>query len=199
MKHFFRLTIILPVLFLSSLAYAEESKTDDREFETALEKFKLLQNEGKCDEYWNVFWPLAKKGNLNARQALYYLVSFKLHMDDISAPGKSRDEVTQLRDYVILAVHSLGAKPPGYEEIAKQRYEDLHFRIFGFHKEHSRGYDFYKCYKETPSPACADIAVKHEAVPSFEDYASEIDAAIAQGKKSICIPHEGEDEIPATK
>ncbi len=179
--------ILIAVAVLSLFSITSVNAEVSKDFQVLIENpdFKKL----KCEQRWDYFWPLAKKGDLDARLALFWLLAFRLHMDEIYPPGRSHDVVTLTRDIIILGVHSSGAtylKAEGAPDTNGLLISFL--KTAGFSDPHMQGNKFYNCFIKNPTPACTQIALDEKIVPTFEDYAAEIDAAIAIGKNSTCIP-----------
>lgn len=141
---------------------------------------------GTCEDRWDLFWPFAKEGNLDARAHLLFLLAPALHNDMLYAPGRSGDNVSQLRDIAIMAAHSLGyhhKKPEvneHYAGIIDQFLINTPAVKWGNGK-------FRNCLiKKGLIAECAQVAVEEKIVPSFETYVAEIDALTAQGYKATC-------------
>ncbi len=178
---------VLITLFILSLLSGTSAKAEaSNEFKTLIESPDLQKL--KCDERWEHFWPLAKKGDLDARLVLLWLIGFRLHSDEIYPPGRSHDKTTLLRDIIILGVHSSGATFRNFNDDEDPTGKRLLISFFEQAGFSNRPDSFLTCFKQNPTQKCANIAVKEKIVPSFKEYATEIDAAIALGKKSTCIP-----------
>ncbi|MCC7305011.1 MAG: hypothetical protein IT558_01995 [Alphaproteobacteria bacterium] len=188
MSRFIKIFFIALVIVLlnAGITKADNSFTtqsQDPEWLAAKKSLENLVQEEKCSEYWNILWPWAKKGNLEARALLLISLAPPPDMNIIYAPGSSGDYISKLRDITIMSVHSHGYKEKWFEDY-KNLISDLYVQV-GF-DEISAGKDFLKCVKDTPSANCIDIAVKEKLVPSFEEYASQIDALMKEGMKSTC-------------
>lgn len=164
--------------FIDFFDDSDELSKEWAEDKSILEK---VANEGRCEEYWNILWPWAKRGNKEAMDSLFLLLMPPPHMDRICSPGNSCDLVSSLRDAVVFAVHTSDhQKDEVYVGVANHLYE-----TFGF-RQTERGRNFIECLDKKSSRNCAAVAVYERLVPSFEEYASHIDALIAQGWKSTC-------------
>lgn len=134
-----------------------------------------------CQQSWNILWPWAKKGNLEARAELlgdYY--AYKRSM-----PGHG-DWISIKRDLIVLLIHSAG-----YNYKDNRRYEGSRMMPFEILKElldsdYPSAKEFSVCRSDSLTTACADQVIKLGLVPSFEDYAAEIDFQISRGKVSRC-------------
>lgn len=165
---------------------AGQSRGADPEWAAAKANLEKLVSEGKCDDYWSAIWPFAKKGNLEARMILLTLLAPPVHGTQIIPPGSTGDLVSKLRDIIIMAVHS--SDYTGSEDF-NQYYKDLAYDLYtkqGF-DESVEGRAFLKCVS-LKSNDCATIGVKGKLVPSFDDYAKQIDTYTNSGMKSTCEP-----------
>lgn len=142
--------------------------------------------EKQCLDGWNILWPLAKKGSLDARRQLaeeWFYMGRRM-------PGHE-DKLSSMRDFAILAIHASGAnkhlskKPDVVNEMFKKGHELFYL-----------GKDDVECFLSSPSPSCADMAVKNMIAPSFEDFSKEIDMQIRSGKNSVCLGNMFGDKIP---
>lgn len=161
-----------------SYAFAE----DDGKWASDKSRLEALVNEGRCEEYWNLLWPWAKKGNYEAR---YYLSSLLISFpygDRICSPGSHCDLVSTFYDSVVFAIHSSGYK----KDKAFNNFADSLYEMFGFSRSVG-GQKFLDCLKQKSPRDCAAVAVSENVVPSFEEYAYRIDSLIAKGAKSTCI------------
>lgn len=117
---------------------------------------------------------------------LLTLLAPPVHGTQIVAPGTTGDLVSRVRDITITAVHASDYK--GSEE-SNQYYRDLAYDLYlkqGF-EESPEGREFLKCVKEGSSN-CSDVAVKGKLVPSFDEYAKQINIFTNSGMKSTCKP-----------
>lgn len=143
---------------------------------------KRLADAKDCADFWNIFWPAAKAGDLEARAILFYLMIPPPDMSFLYAPGNSGDLISRQRDINVMAVHSIdysGPFEPHYRELALEQFISAGF---DFPPGKSK---FLECVKKG-GKGCADIAVKARLVPSFEEFARQIDAMTAAGMKSSC-------------
>lgn len=179
-------SLLALVLFLASIgthpARAEEEKLSPL--------IKELQAAGDCAKYWGILWPKAKAGDMEARWNMYFLMVSPPHMDILFAPSASQDYITKMRNAAIIAAHAYdydGENP--FNENEKEAIADyketavLLFKDAGFFK--TKNEKFMTCVTKG-KPKCTHLAVEEKLVPSFEDYAKEIDALMAQGIKSTC-------------
>jgi hypothetical protein len=145
-------------------------------------------NSGDCKNYWDALWPAAKSGDLKARERLFFLLAVRMHSDVIYPPGRTGDYITHLRDITVFAVHSIGvAHETQTNRQALIETSEAYFSQAGF-GAFQRGREFLICVETKADDSCARLAVQNKLVPSFEEYANELDAIAATGKKSICVP-----------
>lgn len=163
--------------------FSTSARSDDAS-DWAADKARLeqLANEGRCEGYWDVLWPWAKKGNDEARELLLVSLLPGPHMEGVCSPGSQCDFVTHMRDIIIVAVH---ASPIQYKEYKEA--VNSYFQQWGF-EDVKQGKEFMECFNNTTSDKdCASLAVGANIVPSFEEYAAQIDAMLADGLKSKCL------------
>ncbi|MCE7886884.1 MAG: hypothetical protein DYH13_05180 [Alphaproteobacteria bacterium PRO2] len=178
-RKYIKTLLFLGVLFSSSAIAAEQSPV--------LEK---LGQTTKCSEKWDVLWPLAKEGDLEARAYLTIYMFGIMHHPDLCAPGGC-DYASKLRNILIMAVHAGDYEFPKTEEyeFLREYFKtafDYVFEIYQLGYENGRGDKFMKCLHQSKG-SCAKIAVDEGIVPSFERYAVEIDALSGAGFKRKCV------------
>lgn len=143
------------------------------------------KNDKSCNEVWNSVWTAAKEGDLESRFKLFVSMAPLIHMTPIVPPGSSGDVITQIRHIVILAVHShnflvmLPNQKIAIDQVKEVRdtYIKVAYDLYemvGFNKN-THGKKFLECVKKK-SDNCTKIAVDGKLVPSFEEYAKQIDA-----------------------
>lgn len=185
MKIYFAIFVF--TLFFSFASYADDVSewAEDR---VRLDKFI---EEGRCSEYWNIIWPWAKKGNAEARFNLLFRTVGFMHMDQILLPGSGDDYVSRMRNWTIMAVyaqeyyHNMPSNIPNHDFLLEYRQAMIKiFELAGF-REAQGGDEFLSCV-EARGGNCSAIAIKNKLVPSFEEYAAQIDAFMVQGMQSRC-------------
>lgn len=152
---------------------------------------KSGQGLNHCEESWDVLWPWAKKGNLEARFTLFFLMTPPPDMKPLFAPGSSGDRISWQRDVIIMLTHSLGYK--GDPDLKDNQLDVLAhyndalalYKKFGLGSDY-KSVEFLKCAQENKDN-CAAIAVKNKIVPSFEEYAQQIDLFLEKGMKAHCV------------
>lgn len=171
--YFMALLALIPSLALGKEPVSWEQ--DKARFEKQI--FPKGNEEKKCQAAWNLLWPWARKGNLEARA----LLLMDAYTNGRIMPGRNRDWITVSRDMMILAVHSAGVEGETYNKILDEQYKtEFAKSVF------SKGSDL-NCFVQSRSQDCTKTAVAHHVVPSFKQYADEIDLLIKAGKRSVCL------------
>lgn len=175
--------IAICLLPFSSFAADEHTWEQDKAFLEEISS-KNLSEDKKCQTSWDILWSWSKRGNLEAR-ATMFLYSFPVgaHAPVIVMPGAG-DELARRRNSIILAVHSFGVS---FKEKEYQKtYLDQSSLIYNaFLNDPIEGRYFLECLKTGAKEKCINYA-KNRLVPSFDKYAAEIDALMAQGMKPEC-------------
>lgn len=143
-----------------------------------------LLKQHACDKVWATLWPWAKRGNMEARFLLFMLMVPPPDADILFAPGNVGDYATTMRDALVMAVHSLEFEDGSSES---KHYRDVKvnlFRSFGG-EESPRAASFMACLNKDSS-GCVEFAVKEKLVPSFDEYAAQIDALMENGMTGSC-------------
>lgn len=185
MKNFFAAFVLSGFLFATASCFAA---SEDPAWLAEKERFKnVITNENRCYETWNVLWPWAKKGNLEARAMLFVAITPFMHIGAVAVPGNNGDSITTMRDSLIMAVHSEGYKGGDSERAFMNALNEFRQSIYkGFAlNSYSSGREFLECVQKKKQ-GCSTIAVTEGLVPSFEDYAREKDALMQQGMKGLC-------------
>jgi hypothetical protein len=161
-------------------------------WEQSLSGGKLSDAE-QCQHNWDFVWPWAKRGNLQARAMIYVLLTIPKRQR-LVMPGLPTDDLSLFRDTIIFYVHSLGVQ---YEDVVDEDILSVSGEMAEFHQgEIGRLYSVTSthlraCIKAAHSreavQPCAKVAVDEGIVPSFESYAAEVDALIAQGLRPTCV------------
>ena len=173
--------LALLVLALNTPAIADDMASWENEAGN-LQKLlsnKALPNNEKCQKTWDLLWPQAKEGNLEAREHLFFFSLAMPHNDTLQMPGSGNNFIARMHDGLILAVHSAGVqyKQEIYVDVAEGFFTDL-----GLEKT-----EFYKCFKQNLSTDCSRLAVEEGLVPSFDEFAANIDFFVEQGRKPQCL------------
>ncbi len=147
---------------------------------------RSITDQDKCNKVWDILWSEAKSGNLPARAWIRQLVfPYGPHSDTIALPGRSGDYISQMRDAIILSVHTTGVKLSNDKETAY--YNGFSRELYSEVKLEYVGGPFLNCVSQPQSNNCVNIAVKRQLVPSFESYASEVDLLLSQHKSPTCF------------
>jgi hypothetical protein len=153
----------------------------------------LAIDAGECSKAWELMWPRAKRGNVEARAIL----ATGMLAAGLSLPGGRNDAITRYRDSIILAVHGAAGGDAAATEMSLGLVQNTLVSDMG-------GAQFAACLKADTAPqSCVDSAIKNGFIPDFANYAREIDAvASAPGaSKATChIPGKAErSELPVPK
>ena len=137
-----------------------------------------------CDGLWNLLWPEARNGNLQARYMLMQYVYPPPKRMRMELPGHPDSDIDTARDAMILGVHSLGM-----ENVEKYEAENLNWRhsVFEVTIKKEDYPEFHKCYATEKSSACLKLALDKNIVPPFDIFAEEIDKYANRGATPICL------------
>lgn len=175
-----RTPTLIIIVFLSTSSYALTSG-----WENTKKQALAAINSNDCATAWNLIWPWAQRGNLDARAILATsMVAVRL-----TPPGNS-DTISRFRHSVILAVHGVANGDPAATELLYALIKSKHIMDMG-------GRKLKRCVDAGKSPRlCVEKAVKDNFVPSFEDYSKEIGIISASpdlSRASCNIPVEEHD------
>ncbi|MEK7801996.1 MAG: hypothetical protein AAB276_06035 [Pseudomonadota bacterium] len=135
-----------------------------------------------CNKVFNFLWVESKKGDLEARYFLLGQMTM-MHGPLMLLPGDSKDYLTRQRNYIIMAVHSIGSILEKQDNIKSNDFiASFYDGIKGF----SSKSDFGKCMLQSRSQKCVQYVLIEERVPSFESFAREIDLFINAGYEAQC-------------
>ncbi len=145
-----------------------------------------------CQQLWDFVWPWAKRGNIEARGILYTIMTLPRRTSPL-LPLVPTDYISYMRYLMILQVHSAGIQYlENTEEDVKSIYSEMsrfYEKQLGFLDTLSGG-TYMSCIKNATTlqsaQSCTQTAEKEGLVPSFEDFASEVDIMIAQGLLPSC-------------
>ncbi|MDD3020827.1 MAG: hypothetical protein PHX61_07595 [Alphaproteobacteria bacterium] len=192
----YKIFLVVFLLFISvyqHLALAEDkvgqeeikSNKPDSSWEAAKQKLEILKDsklseEEECQLIWDTLWTWSKNGNLEARGLLYRAVYLGWWgAPAILMPGRSGDVISLKRDWIILGIYSL----EGYDE---RPVENGIIELFDNNNYKEKA--FLGCLKDNPKKHCVQLSyTKLNLVPTFEDYAAEVDALVEMGKKQKCL------------
>lgn len=150
------------------------------------ERLDTLQPSADCSEVWDILWQWSKRGNLEARAKLLFLVAPPIHGNILYMPGSAENYISQLRDMAILSVHSEGFKS-GNGSLDKFRSDiaDMAYISASFNRM-APGKRFITCTANHRSNDCTNLAVREGLVPSFEKYANQVDLLLKEGVMYSC-------------
>lgn len=167
---------------------AEESKES---WEAGVASLEKHVTKGECGEIWNTLWPWAASNSPNRYEARRYLLAYMFpppFQAKLIAPGDTDDKITRLRNAVVLSSHAeIHSDHPQYP-LFKSYYSD--FRL----EEYAEGRSFLKC-TQSENRNCAHILEEANFIPSFEEYADQINKRIETGATAKCntLNDEGEN------
>lgn len=177
-------TIILVMATIT--AQAEPPKNKDMiEWEGKGKVFQdlYLNDPDGCNKVFNALWPDAKKGDLNAR--FYLLLQMAtMHGPSMDIPSPSTDIETRQRQYLIMAAHSIGTTLTDEHSPLNNYNTEM---AIAFIRDLGGNSDFKECLQKSPSPECVKLGIKNEDIPSFDNFAKEIDLFINAGYKAKCL------------
>jgi hypothetical protein len=154
---------------------------DDPEWMADKKRAEALFETDNCDDYWQIVWPWVKKGNMDARALLWTRTVPMIHMPIVRPPA-SENVISYLRHLFIITMYNSGngilLEEDG-ETLEQYVYSFIPFVV-------DSSVPFAECINDTPSPKCMEIAVEEKIIPSFEDYAAEIDVLMKNGYLGTC-------------
>ena len=157
-------TLIMLIAFIATTTLACAQITNN--WETAKKQGEAAVDSGDCAQAWNLIWPWARSGQVEARAIL----AGGVFAAGLTPPGGSGDAISQFRHAVILAVHGAAEGDPAATEL-------LHSLIRTELVSDMGGRKMKLCLEAGLAPhICVAEAVKLGFVPDFDAYAKEIDA-----------------------
>lgn len=141
-----------------------------------------------CQATFDLVWSWAKKGDLEARADMSdMLYPSWPGLPQMFMPGRSQDKLSSNRDAIILRIHSLGVHFA--DENDRRRYEQNSQVIYAPIEGTAAGSRFWMCLESKKAEECRieAAAKEYKLVPTFEEYAAEIDFLIEHGYKPACI------------
>ena len=159
------------------------------DWEAAKTEAATTIDSGNCAGAWNLVWPWARRGNIEARAIL----ATGVVAAGLIPPGSYGDAISQFRHSVILAVHGAADGDRATMELLNA--------LIRTDLVSDMGGDRLKRRLDTDKPprTCIATAIKDGFVPNFEDYSREIDAnTSAPGAPAAsCRPaEEGQQPLP---
>lgn len=176
-------------VFLISLCFCNQgfaasyNSSNDPAWIIDKQKLEKIQ---ECSDVWDILWPWAKSGNLEARTMLYtYTVVSSAYNSKFLLPGESGDLVTKMRNILILGVHSEDYKETSNSDDAVRSVVRSMYKQYEFDAR-DKGKKFLQCLDSKGTKNCSKLAVEAGLVPSFENYAKQIDAFVNAGMEVQC-------------
>ncbi|MCP4341808.1 MAG: hypothetical protein GY799_23735 [Desulfobulbaceae bacterium] len=148
-------------------------------------------NSNDCATAWDLIWPWAQKGNLDARAVL----ATSIFVVQLTPPGICGDAISRFRHSVILAVHGATNGDPAATELLHALIKTKQIMAIG-------GGNLTRCFEMGKPPRlCVEEAVANGFVPSFEDYSKEIEiiSASPNSHKASCNISVGVQDLPTQK
>lgn len=167
-------------------AAEQESVRQHAEWTDAEKKMYLINSsdltlEEKCQRRWDIQWPLAKSGNLDARYNLY----ISLSKNWIRILGRPHDKITNMRDHYALFFNSFGSS-----NLANEYRNQSPERVFSYFAEYlpplANNEELKNCMSYALSRECAYIAIESGIILSFEEYAADVDLYLRNGSSIQC-------------
>lgn len=165
-------------------------------WELAKARLASLGDTERCLQTWSILWDWSKRGNQEARYLLLVAMMPPPGMGAMTLPGTSQDYVSRIRDLLIVAVHAEDYSSSATTSDYTKDLEDLYMTA-GFGRA-AAGQSFLEC-RSRREEDCVQHAVKALLVPSFEEFAAQIDKQTLDGAEPRCgagdkLHIEGEDK-----
>ncbi|NOX42164.1 MAG: hypothetical protein GXP19_00275 [Gammaproteobacteria bacterium] len=158
-----KLRTIVMIAFITATAIACAQTGD---WGAAKAQAATAIDSGDCAGAWNLVWPWARKGNIEARAIL----ATGVVAAGLIPPGGHGDAISQFRHSVILAVHGAADGDRATTVFLRALIRDNLISDMG-------GDRLKRCLDaDTPPRTCVAGAINDGFVPDFEDYSREIDA-----------------------
>jgi len=163
------------------------------EWRVAKEQILAIRNSDiparqKCEQAWQIAWPLAKSGNLEARYTIFN--AFREN-GPLGYKGDALYTISLASMSTYLYYHSLGA--PSLSMEITQTLGLIHanaqlLNSFPQFKSIYNGYAYFKaCVINNPSQACLVKMLEQRAIPAFNRVAEEMDMIFSAGLNEPCI------------
>ena len=171
---------------------ADWTKQQAEEWLAALARIEEVDKSGltinhQCQATWDIIWPLAKAGNLEARYALHGYFS---HGYGLYYAGQGFDLLSRPRLLALLYFHSLGS--PSLTG-------DINYMKVGISTAPSFAHNYpefssissypsiQQCVLDAPSQACTKMLVDRTLIVSFERFSVEVDALLKSDATINCF------------
>ncbi len=174
MKRFY---FFLPVLIsLHFTAMAEPATSWPTSRDRALQAF----DRGNCDKVWQLVWPRAREGNMQAMAML----ATGAYSAGLLPPGISQDALARLRHTLILSAHAAASNDAANNELLNSLLQESLIAAAG-------GRQLQECLTgQTAKEQCIRRAIDMGFLPSLANYAKELASAEKQphAKASCTLP-----------
>lgn len=156
------MTVVVTFIVMTAIACAKPSS----DWEAAKTQAATTIDSGDCAGAWNLVWPWARRGNIEARAIL----ATGVVAAGLIPSGSHGDAISQFRHSVILAVHGVADGDRATIELLNALMRSDVVSDMG-------GDRLKRCLDaDTPARTCIANAINDGFVPDFGDYAREIDA-----------------------
>lgn len=173
--------IAVAMLFFILLGNTPQSWADEaNSWDVAKIELEKLDS-SQCQKRWDILWSNAKSGNQEARFSLLTALLW----DGLVFPGEKNDMISEIRNMLILAVHS-GNYAYIQEPPLKINASEVVYKLVDLKKLDAR--KFLNCMETNPQEDCSKSAVEDRLVPSFEDFSKQVDMRIKMGERPNCLP-----------
>lgn len=121
-------------------------------------------------------WLNTKAGDYESRKNIFVLTRYL----GMNLPGQSDDEATRARNFTSLLIYTMAASQD--KQASVQNLE----AITSLAPHLGQNTRFSDCMLTGQQKKCAQIALDEKLVPSFEEFAAEIDAAGPEAVTAMC-------------
>lgn len=169
-------TLVTLLVFFITVSFAWAQTPGD--WQAAKKQGATAVESGDCARAWDIIWPWARNGKIEARAIL----AGGVFAIGLTPPGSGMDAISRFRHALILAVHGAAEGDSVATEL-----------LYGYIRtevvSEMGGRKMKQCLDAGHPPnRCVADAVKQGFVPSFEAYAQEIDvlSAVAGASAALC-------------
>lgn len=169
-RFYFFLLVFIPLHFT---AMAEPAANWPASRDQAL----LAFDKGNCDKVWQLVWPRAREGNVQAMAML----ATGAYSAGLLPPGISQDGLARLRHTLILSAHAAASNDAANNELLRGLLQESLIAEAG-------GRQLQECLAgQTAKEQCIGQAVNTGFLPSLANYAKELASAEKQSHaKATC-------------
>lgn len=145
---------------------------DTADFQRAMN----LAGEAKCDEAWDLIYPLVVAGNKDAAIVASSLI---IHAG-VVPPGSPSDALSLFRHAITLAMHGVNR-----ENSETSKYAEGLLLLFS---DESITGEIVSCLRgDVDFTSCESIAVTNGLIPDFQSYLGEMRRAAADNAEASCL------------